>query len=260
MSSNTNQTQLINDLKRKLDELAGIRDLSYIKTLLDTNPGAPKIIDKIFSNMLWHQGEQSERALDILERYKLLIPNSDTENKQLYEKLQPYKLFEPNYLAVGNDVTLELKYGEKTRMSKEEYNKKLKEGINLLDDASVNVAPFLVNRTASTGVGYLFNGTEKMELDDIDKKFLKEFETFRYRTFYGLHSYGGYCRFFRPDLAEVMELIGSSVGDLDKIERIYVTTNMHPSEDMSQCLDTVIDRHLAKTSIYIVYKEDYEMV
>jgi hypothetical protein len=86
--------------------------------------------------------------------------------------------------------------------------------------------------------------------ESLSDKFVKH-------EFFGLHTYGGYYGFFRPDLSEVIHLINQviSVDDLDQIERMYVTTEPHPDDNARKCYDAKQDRHRAKTTCYVYKKK-----
>lgn len=116
----------------------------------------------------------------------------------------------------------------------------------------------LCQKAEIAGVGYLFSVEEldEKELDKIDKQF-KSLEGYGKKLeLYGFHTYGGYYGFFRPDFTEVIHLLNTvvSLRDLDNIDRIYVTTEPHPSGDVRECYDYKKDKHKACTTCYVYYK------
>jgi hypothetical protein len=72
---------------------------------------------------------------------------------------------------------------------------------------------------------------------------------------FGLHTYGGFRLFFRPDLTEVIHLLNMVIDltELQTIKRIYVTTKPYPHDTL--CYDSIADRHRAMTIAHIVYKQ-----
>jgi hypothetical protein len=100
-------------------------------------------------------------------------------------------------------------------------------------------------------MGYLWSSEEAGSLPT-------DFEELQSGTIYGLHTYGGYPVFFRPDLSEVICLLSTVISEntLESIETIYVTTIAHPAPDVSQCYDNNTDRHQAVTTYAISYKND----
>lgn len=72
---------------------------------------------------------------------------------------------------------------------------------------------------------------------------------------YGLHSYGGYWAFFRPDLTEVFNLLSDilPVSQLDLVDKIFVTTcPLH--DDACENLDPDTDKHYGVSTVYILWK------
>jgi len=90
--------------------------------------------------------------------------------------------------------------------------------------------------------GYLYSAEDTdEEVPDLNK--MKKYELL------GLHTYGGYYQFFRPDIIEVFWLISQSnisEDELDKADKIYLTT--FPDEDF---YDSKNDRHRAITYVFI---------
>jgi hypothetical protein len=74
---------------------------------------------------------------------------------------------------------------------------------------------------------------------------------------YGLHTYGGYYGFFRPDAQEVFSLMLANIDQdlLLRCHRFYVTTDAHPSDKGSECYDSKLDRHKARTTVWLQLQE-----
>jgi hypothetical protein len=108
--------------------------------------------------------------------------------------------------------------------------------------------------------GYLYNRDARMKpdaaLDDVDRRFLacKATDSVQKLELYGLHSYSGYYGNFQPDLEEVINLVSARVpvAALPSVERIYVTTEAHPTDNYHDAYDVRADRHRAKTTAYIL--------
>jgi hypothetical protein len=119
----------------------------------------------------------------------------------------------------------------------------------------------VVEKTTELDCAYLWDPKELGEKDALDLQFEKTPEDFNSVSLYGLHTYGGYYVFFRPDLEEVCNLIdseftklqGSENFMLDKISRIYVTTNVIGDGNIGICYDNKHDRHRAITKCYMIY-------
>lgn len=115
--------------------------------------------------------------------------------------------------------------------------------------------------TALKKAGYLYDAESNIReqgLDEHDKAFLaalrgkSEPEGLIKKELFGLHTYGGYYGFFRPDLWEVisMMLVTWSREELQAMKRFYVTTEAWPSDKVWDCYDNKADRHQARTTIY----------
>jgi hypothetical protein len=109
--------------------------------------------------------------------------------------------------------------------------------------------------------GYLYAINKKKLLDENDTKFITEWNSpevdiedgWNMKEFIGKHTYGGYYGFFRPDLIEVINIIGNDVRDIPS--PIYVTTNPCSqygkiTAQISECYDRVSDLQYGKTVIY----------
>ena len=102
---------------------------------------------------------------------------------------------------------------------------------------------------------YLYGDKRRLELDEIDTRFASgKGEGFQKLDLYGLHTYGGYRGFFRPDLTEVIHLLVHTKVDLATTERVYVTTEPHPTDSIYGNFDNERDMHRAKTRAFIVPK------
>ena len=186
----------------------------------------------------------------------VLIDKTKTDGFDLlYSKIQPFKLWEPHYFRIGNDFTFYYTPDEENPvdMDFDEVQKRRKEG-TLWPKDSKPVRIVQERVTDRSTRGYLYGSEKKANLDEVDKAFVAETTPCEKLEFYGLHTYGGYYGFFRPDLNEVMVLISPIITDerLKTIERVYVTTEPHPSDKGSDCYDSEHDRHKAKTTVYIV--------
>lgn len=204
-----------------------------------------------------------DQVVDAYSKIVFLEPPSRTKNSlddqvvdAYYQKICPFQIWEPHYLRVGNEISLYTEIGaEPQRMSVEKYNqlvktKPLKKSFRyLFEKASLHVA-------------YLWEAESKRipdsQLDDIDRSFIEkadEMEGCAKHELFGYHTYGGYYGFFRPDLYEVIHMVATIVPfqKLSSVKRIYVTTDMYPSDKIWDCYDSKKDMHKAKTTCYVVY-------
>lgn len=113
----------------------------------------------------------------------------------------------------------------------------------------------------SRRMGYLFHSERQIAYDDhdeLDKTFIQSPPEDKKVEFYGLHTYGGYYGFFRPDIIEVCNLIAPYINSIQSspIDRIYVTTEMHPSAMIGECYDNEADRHRGKTTIWVIKQQE----
>lgn len=179
--------------------------------------------------------------------------------QQYYERCKTYIAWEPNYLRVGDKVSLYMEPGSTTpiRMTVEEYNKWIK-GQKGKDQKPQYL---LFEKSKSLKQSYISDAESKMlkpsDLDELDKTFIKnpnEMEGCQKHELYGLHEYGGWNGFFRPDLFEVIHLIASVCppDQLSQVKRIYVTTEAYPSDKFPDCFHGKMDMHKALTTCYIV--------
>lgn len=113
-------------------------------------------------------------------------------------------------------------------------------------------------------VGYLWDDNKKGDLDEKDTKFISSLERTNHddvfiaegwnmKKYIGTHSCVGYYGFFRPNLIDVIKLIGN---DIRNIKRpIYVTTEPccqsgKLTDQSYECYDSVNNRHFGRTVIY----------
>lgn len=185
--------------------------------------------------------------------YTLIEKTTPRERvNEWYSKLGVYELWEAHYLKVGDEVTVWNSPGEEpTQMTVDKYNEECK-------TKSIPAPVYRVlEKTTDMGSAYLWSKTPKKEKDELDKLFESDRSKFIKVSLYGLHTYGGYYGFFRPDLTEVINLIEQSSDPalyFDSIERIYVTTNAHPGDNIKLCYDYKTDRHKAETICYVMLK------
>jgi hypothetical protein len=186
--------------------------------------------------------------------YTLIEKTAPKERvNEWYSKLGVYELWEAHYLSIGGNVTVwNSPDGEPVRMTVDEYNESCKTGT--IPDPVYRV----LEKTTDMNNSYLWSKTPKKDKDELDKLFESDRSKFIKVSLYGLHTYGGYYGFFRPDLTEVINLIEQSSNPLlyfDTIERIYVTTSAHPSDNINDCYDSKADRHKAETTCYVMMKQ-----
>ncbi len=154
---------------------------------------------------------------------------------------------------------LEIKYRDSTINPKENWNPEpyISKFIPFKkDDNTINI----VTKKFSKDEGYLYSSTSipQNEYDEIDIDFKNTYKKkWIKKVIYGLHSYGGYWRFFRPDIYEVASLTYYKIpeSDLENIDRIYITTKPI-SYNIDEVYDRKKDKHRAKTIMYILYKKE----
>jgi len=168
-----------------------------------------------------------------------------------YDKIRVYHIFEPNYLSMLGKVTVWSSFADK-------------EGITMtVNEANAlpkqNIPPtyHVLEKTIDLGEAYMWKKNPLINKDEIDLQFEKDQNLLRINLF-GLHTYGGYYGFFRPDLSEVIHLLDRSTDPLlefDRVKRVYVTTEPYPSDTaigINGCYDSKADRHRARTECYVV--------
>jgi len=179
----------------------------------------------------------------------------DTETQNaIYSKLRPFKQFYAYTTVIESTVFHKKIFGTPAiAYDLKEWN------------AGVGIRPLtpdtyhLVKRSNLCD-GYLWdaekNAMEQKDYDAIDKEFVCDPSRFKRVVLYGMHTYGGYYGFFRPDLKEVIQLLVQADVNVLAYNHVYVTTEMWPSEDAKSCYDVTADRHRAKTTVYFpVLKE-----
>ncbi|AYV83367.1 MAG: hypothetical protein Hyperionvirus6_48 [Hyperionvirus sp.] len=168
-----------------------------------------------------------------------------------YEKLGVFKRFYPTYWNIGNNISCEYELGKYIDESADNYDAVCKAAMT-----RVYVGDKILLANIRTQ-GYLFGFKESEKLDSLDMKFMKDQLGYEKMELFGLHTYGGYYGMFRPDIDEVIHLLNRvvSLEDLSAIERIYVTTEPHPSDKGRDAYDVTADKHRAKTTCYIVKTE-----
>jgi hypothetical protein len=118
--------------------------------------------------------------------------------------------------------------------------------------------PIPFDKIGSESHVYSFADMDDKKLDELDRVFVKgpQHHGFDSLEFLGVHT-GAYC-FFKPDLWEVIHLLHTKIkpDQLPNIQRLYVTTEPHPSEKGSECYDRGLDRHRAKTVCFVVWKPE----
>jgi len=176
--------------------------------------------------------------------------------RKYHGKIRAFKLFAPMRLTVGTHCSIEYEPGKYA--DEDEFKK-----MNIpLEEKKYLKAENVGFDNLNNAYLYDFENKKQEDYDDIDKEFMNESDQndhiFTEYMFYGLHTYGGYHGFFRPDLNEVINLISKVVkkGDLKDIIRIYITTEAHPSDNINDCYDREADKHKAKTTIYVVRKDE----
>ena len=141
----------------------------------------------------------NEPILGIIDK---VIP--DSVLKKYHSKIRAFKYFHPMWMTIGPNCSVE--YEPNKFVTQEEFkemNVPLEEKKYLKE---TNVGFKDINNS------YLwdFNNKPEEEFDEIDQEFLKSEQNndndyepkyvFTKHDFYGLHTYGGYHGFFRPDL------------------------------------------------------------
>lgn len=186
-----------------------------------------------------------------METYILIEKKASAERvKQWYSKLAVYEVWHPHYLAIEDKITVwDLPDSEAKTMTIEEYNAGV--GTRQISPPIWRV----LEKTDNLKDSYLWKKIAKGNKDELDKQFEVDRSSFIRIPLYGLHTYGGYYAFFRPDLEEVINLIDQSNDSrlkLENVERVYVTTEAHPSDNIRYCYDSKADRHRGETVCYVV--------
>jgi len=178
-----------------------------------------------------------------IECYKGEYNNLDTLNNLLDDfTFTPYVL-ESEYLNITHFLSQEdlIKYHEKMIPYRINHND------------TVSICP----KTNNLNDGYLFNSGTDNEISESDKKFVNKENTDATKiVLFGYHTYGGYRGFFRPDFTEIIHMLNTeiSLNELNNIDKIYVTTEPHPLDNL--CYSNTLDKHRARTTYYVYKKHD----
>lgn len=177
-------------------------------------------------------------------------PPAEQRRKELYDRFRVFKWWVPEYLSIRAMGVFTVKYtpdGEWQNYDPKTVDEEFpdKDPVVLL-----GVKPSY-GQIGQMGYLYGFKAKAKEDQDEIDEDFVAHPEKLEKFEFYGLHTYGGYYGFFRPDLSEVIELTSSGLPPSEEIECAFVTTEPHPSDKGSECYDRSADRHRAKTTVYV---------
>lgn len=189
-------------------------------------------------------------------QYTLIEKNVvDPDKQSIYDALRPVKWFEPTILSCAGMIGLTNHPHEPviamtfSDYKQQKQNNTLPKGVNR----------FFIIKKQDIQSSYLYNYEKKIindnDLDESDKSFLSSVSDttlLEKHTFYGLHTYDGHWGFFRPELEEVINLIHPWWSALSvKPSIVYITTEPHPSHDLSESYDKKSDRHRAVTTIWI---------
>jgi hypothetical protein len=185
--------------------------------------------------------------------YVNINKNLDSESlKKYYDKIKLYKLFYPSVLYCGGRCSLEYELGKYEYFDSDDELEKYKM------QRSLKLSTFYVGKTPpfediKYSHMYYFEHEDDLKLDELDREFTLE-NKFTKHELFGLFSVPGYHGFFRPSYVEAINLISTkiSLDDLEGIERIYLTTEPHPSDKAYECYNNKIDKFKTLTTIYVV--------
>jgi hypothetical protein len=183
------------------------------------------------------------------------------ETKAYLSVLRACKMWDAPYTQLGGEVSVATAPGVTATMTVAGQNAPgpRRAGKSLM---GVREAP-IEARDLGEGYLYSFKAKEEAKHDALDRQFLAGYEQaetegslIHRRVFYGLHTYGGFYGFFRPDLAEVIRLISAAfpAAALAPYAALYVTTEMHPTDNIRDVYDQRRDRHRAKTTVWSILK------
>jgi len=170
---------------------------------------------------------------------------------EYHDKIRIFKYFEPTVFISGNSYSVEYELNNYKTMSETEY----KEYLSQLNNKKTVYIGTKSPCTNTKSYMYNFKEEDTKNLDSLDKEFIEKQEG--RMELYGLHTYGGYYGFFRPDFYETIHLLNTkiSLDELKDIKRIYLTTSPHPNDNIGFCYDSKKDKHRAKTTCYIYYSD-----
>lgn len=119
--------------------------------------------------------------------------------------------------------------------------------VPFINDKVVKKDPFVLSDLKSKG--YLYSAEPTDPPQNVPAG-LEE------QTAYGLHSYGGYYMFFRPDFWEVLTLFTmlDVSKRIDDMEAVYCTTVPNGTGDLNDAYDRKADRHRGITTFLIKWK------
>lgn len=187
---------------------------------------------------------------------------ADEATIQAYHALiRTYKLFWPLVISAGGNIgVIKEQGGDLVKMSDDEYAAYAKTPASRQGTYVVG-KPIEFKEIRNESHVYSFKKQDDSKLDELDRLFVTGPKSHGFASFdiLGLHTYGGYYGFFRPDLFEVIHLLHTKIkpAQLPKIRRLYVTTEPHPSDKGSECYDSGLDRHRAKTTCFVVWKPEH---
>jgi hypothetical protein len=108
------------------------------------------------------------------------------------------------------------------------------------------------NRYTSYGCYSKYEPIEK--LDVLDKKFIESEDTADLKIeLYSLHKHWPNKNMWNHDLDESINILSTKIhiNDLESVERIYVTIEPHPANDVFECYDFKNNMYKGKTTYYI---------
>jgi hypothetical protein len=177
-----------------------------------------------------------------------------------YDKIKIFKHFTTSITVIYFEdpiITIEYDLNKYKHMNKKEYDEYLKTE-QYKQERSFECFYIGNKGPLSKYDGYMSEFKETNDnLDELDRKFLETKISDKKIELYGLHTYGGYYVFFRPDFYEVIGLLSDelSLDELESVERIYITTEPHPNDDIAHCFDARKHKHRGKTTCHIFYND-----
>ena len=205
--------------------------------------------------------KKSLKSQDKKIKYKEPKPLSWPDAQKYYDKIKIFKHFKASMSVIYFDdpaITIHHDLGKYKNMNKKEYEEYIKtEEYKLEKDFECYYVGKKGALSKDYGYVYGFNKESDDNLDEIDKKFVETKTADKKIELYGLHEYGGYYGFFRPDFYEAIGLLSDklSIDELEEVDRMYITTEPHPSGDIGECFDSAKDKHRGKTTCYIFYHD-----
>lgn len=186
--------------------------------------------------------------------YTLIKKTLDNDTLLKYfGKIKIFKVFTPTILSANGKACIRYAPNKRKICDVDDID-----SIKIEDKNTIQIGKDIKFESIDEAYMWHFTNEEEMKLDEIDKLLLKSNtkdldDSFERHELYGLHTYGGYYGFFRPDMNEVINLVSSIVPIecIDEIDRIYVTTEPHPNSNVHNCFDYKQDRHRAQTTCYI---------